>query len=404
MTKRIYWKKGMKLTDEIMKSSDECNLESLNHAFVLATNGRFGLIPSKRGFDVSVSINKNIIDVESLTCLGLTKSGAIIDINYDTTFTNNFDTRIILPSNEGDCYIICVEVLDTWKETYDNYCEPEYKFTLASENSVIKDNMLPFARIINDHGWRIDEMDFVPPCLYVLSHTKYKDLAIEFGHILKTSSQNLSDCINSDCKTAVNVFWPIVEQLRISMDKDIELLTPMALLGNIQKYICGFLCACTLDEGLNLMEADIFRNFINIPYDYKDVNIRIKEGLKLCYVVCEKIERIKEFKPAVEKIEAPTISNSNLIKKCTNSKVRIPVENNAPGSTIYYTIDGSEPTNSSNSGTPIVFASGFIGGRGKEEEDKIVVIKVKAMFNGICSSTNTYKVRLQKDVKHWIEI
>ena len=404
MTKRISWKKGMKLTDEIMRSSDECHLESLKQAFVLATNGRFGLIPSKQGFDVSISINKNIIDVEALTCLGLTKSGKIIDINYDTTFTNNFDTRVILPSNEVDCFIMCVEISDSWKETYDDYCEPEYKFSLIPENSVIKDNMFPFARIINDHGWRIDEMDFVPPCLYVSSHSKYKNPAIEFGHILKISSQYLFDSINSDCKTAVNVFLPIVEQLRISMDKDIELLTPMALLGNIQKYISGFLCACTLDEGLNLMEADTFRNFINIPHDYKDVNIRIKEGMELCNVICEKIDKIKEFEPTIEKIDAPTISQSNLTKKCTNSKVRIPVENNAPGSTIYYTIDGSEPTNSSNSGNPIVFASGFIGGRGKEEEDKIVVIKVKAMLNGASSSTNTYKVRLQKDVKHWIEI
>ena len=105
-----------------------------------------------------------------------------------------------------------------------------------------------------------------------------------------------------------------------------------------------------------------------------------------------------------EKIEAPTISNANLFKKCTNSKVRIPVENNTPGATIFYTIDGSEPTSSSNTGNTIVFASGFVGGRDKEEDDKYVVVKVKAVLNGISSITNTYKIRLQKDVKHWIEI
>ena len=43
-------------------------------------------------------------------------------------------------------------------------------------------------------------------------------------------------------------------------------------------------------------------------------------------------------------------------------------------------------------------------GRDKEEDDRHVVIKVKAMLNGISSITNTYKVTLQKDVKHWIEI
>ena len=91
-------------------------------------------------------------------------------------------------------------------------------------------------------------------------------------------------------------------------------------------------------------------------------------------------------------------------KKCTNSKIRIPVENNTPGSTIYYTIDGSEPTNASSTGNTVVFASGFVGGRGKEEDDRFVVIKLKAVLNGNSSVTNTYTIRLQKDVKHWIEI
>ena len=48
--------------------------------------------------------------------------------------------------------------------------------------------------------------------------------------------------------------------------------------------------------------------------------------------------------------------------------------------------------------------SGFVGGRDKEEADKYVVIKVKSVLNGVSSATNTYKVRLQKDIKHWIEI
>ena len=40
----------------------------------------------------------------------------------------------------------------------------------------------------------------------------------------------------------------------------------------------------------------------------------------------------------------------------------------------------------------------------KDFDHKYVVVKVKAVLNGISSITNTYKIRLQKDVKHWIEI
>ena len=404
MTKRICWKKGMRLTDEILKSSDKCHLESLNQAFVLASNGRFGLLPSNREFNISLSVNKNIIDVEALNCLAITKSGSIIDINYDTSFTNNYDTRLTIPSNEDDCYILCVETKDSWKETYNGFCEPEYNFALLQENSMLGADMFPVARLINEYGWRLDEINFIPPCLYVSSHPVYKKSLSSFEYILKVSNKQLLDSTNSDCKTAISVFWPIVEQLKIVINKDVELMTPMMLLGNIQKYISGFFCACTLDAGLNLMDADTYRNFIDAPFNYKEINNRITEGLELCNAICEKIGKLKEYTHTEEKIEAPTISNANLLKKCTNSKVRIPVENNTPGATIYYTIDGSEPTNSSNTGNTIIFASGFVGGRDKEEDDKYVVIKVKAILNGVSSVTNTYKVRLQKDVKHWIEI
>ena len=49
-------------------------------------------------------------------------------------------------------------------------------------------------------------------------------------------------------------------------------------------------------------------------------------------------------------------------------------------------------------------ATGFIGGRDKEEADRIITVKLKAFMNDQCSDTATYKIRLQKDVKHWIEI
>lgn len=394
----------MRLTDEILKSSDRCHLESFRQVFALAANGRFGLLPSDRDFSVSVSVNKNILDVESLDCLALTKSGRVIDIHYDTSFTNNTDTRITIPSVESS-FILCVEADDSWVETNDGFCEPGFRFVLLQENTALSADMFPVARIVNEYGWRLDDTGFVPPCMYVASHPDYRSNLDEFAKIVKRSGKNLFDSLKCDCRTAIGVLWPIMEQLKIVVDKEAELMTPMMLLGNIQRYISGFSCACLLDDTLELLDADIYSNFVNLPYDYKDVNQRIKEGLGLCHAVCEKLEKFKEFERVVETtIEAPVIADSNLFKKCTNSKVKIPVENRASGATVYYTIDGSEPTVSSNSGTTIVFASGFVGGRDREEADKYVVIKVKAVLNGISSATNTYKVRLQKDVKHWIEI
>ena len=63
------------MTDDVMISSDKCHLESLSQALALAANGRFGLLPSIREFNISINVNKNFIYIETLNCLAITKSG-----------------------------------------------------------------------------------------------------------------------------------------------------------------------------------------------------------------------------------------------------------------------------------------------------------------------------------------
>lgn len=404
MTKRISWKKGMRLTDEILRASDRCIIESLNHAYRLGISGRFGLIPSKNGFHVSININKDFLDVEELECLAITQDGNLIDIKFDTGFTKTNYTNVIIPSTEENAMLLTVKVKnDEWTDIDETYCEPAYAFSLISEKTKLAPDSFPIARIVNEYGWRIDDINFIPPCTNISSHWVFEKQAKQFIDILQYANAQLENSIDADCKTALHICWPAMKQIQISMEKDIDTMSPMNFFGNIQKFISAFYCGCMLDDSLDLSEAEKFRNYIQSPYDFKDVYKRIKEGLELCTSINEKIDKFKDFISKEQNIEAPTISNSNLTKKCTNSKVRIPVENNCPGSKIYYTIDGSEPTKLSSTGNTITISSGFSSGK-SEEEDKFITIKVKAYINDTASATNTYKIRLQKDAKHWIEI
>lgn len=94
MTKRICWKKGMRLTDEVLKASDDSSAQFVGHALALAAAGRFGLLPSSRPFGISLNITKGFVDVESLDCLAITRGGDLIDIQYDTLYTGAFDSRV----------------------------------------------------------------------------------------------------------------------------------------------------------------------------------------------------------------------------------------------------------------------------------------------------------------------
>lgn len=405
MTRKVCWKKGMRLTDEILTASDVCHVEMLGKAVVLASAGRFGLFPGKAPFEISVSINKNILHVDSLHCLAVAKNGEVIDIGFDTNFTSSFEASVAIPdTEEKTLYLAVAKQQNEWRDTNDGYCEPVYSFHILPENSVLPVNSFPVARIVDEFGWRMDDLNFVPPCLYVSSHPYFCNLVDQFSSILDATNQYLEQAVSSDCKTVISVFWPIVQQLKIIMNKDIDLMTPMSLLGNVQKFVSAFFCGCRLDAGIDLTGPEEYGNYLSLSYNYKEVYSRVKEGLELCIAIRDKVEKFKDFTPRAESIEAPTISKSNLIKRCTNSKVRIPVENNCPGAIIYYTTDGTDPSEHSNKGDTIVLTSGFVGGRDKEEKDRTVVVKVKAVLNGISSVTNTYKITLQKDIKHWIEI
>ena len=392
----------MRLTDEVLRASDDSTIELVGNSLALAAAGRFGLLPSTH-FDLSVNISKGLVDVESLNCTAVTKSGNVIDAHYDTKFTNSFDTRIQIPEGNGEKeYVLTINYTGQWKDSNDGYEEPIYTFSLMASNSSIPSNSLPIARIVDEYGWRVDEIDFVPPCLFISSHQKYNELLKQFSEVLTEIDNKAKNLLHSNGKDIIRVFWPIVQQLMITVNKEQDLMTPMGLLANVQKCVSAFTCACELDDYIDLADVDKFRSYIYAPYNYKDSYQRIREGLDLCFSINEKVSKLNEGPQVPSIIDAPTIANSQLIKRCTNSKARIQVTNNVSGATIYYSIDGTEPSHSLK-GQDIQLESGFNNLR-KREPDKIVMVKLKAVLNGIESNTNTYEITLQKDIERWTGI
>ncbi len=313
MTKRISWKKGMRLTDEILTASDACVYHFVDSAFELAAAGRFGLFPSpSRKFCISLSANKNFVDVEAIDCLAIAKGGRLIDLEYDTLYSNTFDTRVAIPDVDVSRLLLVVTAKDDeWHDTNDGYCEPVYTFSLVPENLPLPDNSLPIARLVNEYGWRVDDVDFVPPCLYVTAHQYYVEQLKQFASILHSISEKLERSIESDCKVAIGVFWPVVQQLAITIDKEVDIMTPMSFLGNVQKCVSAFVCACALDEHLSLGEPELFKNFVGTPFNYKEAWNKIKEGIGLCKSINTKIDAFNEIKtvqpekPKIEQLPQP---------------------------------------------------------------------------------------------------
>ena len=390
----------MRLTDEILTLSDKCAAELVEKSLVLGAGGRMGLFPSPRPFSLSVDISKDMVDVASLCCLGLTRGGCLVDVQYDNAYTNSFDTHVALPPSAPDSrYYLCVSVSDGWRDTNDGLCEPSYGFLLLEENTPVPDNALPIARIVYDeYCWRADETDFVPPCLYIASHDKYEDLAEKFLQVLRELDANLPQKLSTAKGDAVRIFWPMVQQLMIVMDKEGELMTPAGLLSKLQRLVSAFYCACSLDENIKISDVQQFVSFVRAPYSYRNSYAVIRHGVDLAMAINERIissSEIEDSQEATPLLAPPAIEKGQLRQVVKYGSVQIKVRNNAPGATVYYTTDGSKPGLHSKSGETIVLESGFSDDWHKEPP-RNVVINVVAYKDGVYSEVGTYEAVIRK--------
>lgn len=401
----------MRLTDEILRKAADCTEEQTGTALMLSAAGRLGLLPNVREFNLQIDINNGFIEVEALDCLGLTKAGCLIDVLFDTQFSANFETRVSLPASSTRVLMLLIEVRPSeWHEVNDGYEQPTYSFSLIPEDSPVSPYALPIGRLVNEseYGWHVDDIDFVPPCLFVSSHRKLVEQQQAFYELLLKLDEGLMKQSHSDGRNLMRIFWPKVRNTLITVDKEQGTMTPMQLFGHIQRVISSFTIAIELDDALNLGEEDkqAFNQYALAHYNYKDVYRRIKEGLALNVKISEKMERLQadpEPEPRQNQPKAPTISDDQLLKKCTNTKARITITNNEPGATIYFTTDGTAPSSASAKGTNISVSNGFSNDR-KRESDKTITVKVMAMQNGISSRTNTYEITLHKNIERWTGI
>ncbi|MBR5688065.1 MAG: chitobiase/beta-hexosaminidase C-terminal domain-containing protein [Prevotella sp.] len=401
MTKRIFWKKGMRLTDEVLTLSDRCTDEQIARVLMTAASGQFGLMPTTIPFEVNVNPTAGFIEVEALACLGVTKAGDLLDIKFDTRYANAFDTRVLLPdAADGAEYILTVQQNSSeWREVNDGLAEPLYTFTLITNDAPLSSHALPIAKLVNQYGWHIDEEDFVPPCLLISAHPKFMEQYVRTMQLFHEMESRAHGLLNTDAMNAMRIFWPLLQQVMIETDKERDVLSPMALLAKIQRVVGAFTCACELDDYLELADADIFRAYSLAPYNYKDVYNRIREGLEICSSIRDKLDKMKEAPveapPQPAALPAPEIAEVYHKIGCA-SGAKVPVICHTPGAAIFFTLDGSEPSNNMLRTPFIPLSSGFSKQRTPEPE-KIVTIKMKAVKDGISSPTVTYQITLWKD-------
>ena len=394
----------MRLTDDILRMSDSYTLDLVSTALLLSATGRFGLLPTSRPFKTSLDINKNIIDVVAADILAVTKSGHLIDVSFDSRFSDLQNTQVVIPANaEERAYLLLAVSTEEWRDVGDGSCEAVCQFVIQEEKVAVPDHAVPVARIVNDNGWREDDVYFVPPCLYLGSHSKFLQAGREFADLLARLDVMVPERLATDSGDARRVFWPEVRRLRTVIDKEIDIMAPMSLLARIQECVSSFYCACVLDECLSLSEGDKFLEYARSPYDFRNVYMKINEGIQLTSDICKKLEDFVAEpipQPKRSELSAPFIANSELHQFAVSNDVKVEVSGVQPGTAAFYSMDDSDPATPLEAGHLVPLNPGFNKTRSKENDRKYTV-KLKAVQDGESSVVSTFEITVTKDINIW---
>lgn len=302
MPKKVTWKKGMRLSTDVFNAMESAHAYGLRLASLLASAGRFGLYPAPTPFDLSVNISNKLLEVTSLNCHGITKGGSLIDIDFNSDYDNTFETRVSIPvADEAGTFLLIVRMHENeWREVNGTYSEAAYTFDLIPENTKIDNHSLPIARIFNQFGWRLDETDFVPPCLYVHAHYQHEEQAKKCCDLARTIAQKCSSAQNCVARTLLLSIWGAASNAACRLETERETLTPAQLYGIVQQLVTAFLIGCTLDEYVTLENKEPFAMYAQKTLDTKSLYRDIESGLLLCAEIKMKMEVVctmTEVKP-----------------------------------------------------------------------------------------------------------
>lgn len=284
----------MRLSAELFDAADAANGDALRKAVLSASSGRMGLFASDKPFGLSVNINNNMLEVVSLSCTGVTRSGNVVDIDFDSDYTGTLDTRVAIPQGDDDeAYMLMVRLHpQEWRERDDVYSELKYTFGLVGIDSPVDDRSLPVGLVVNQYGWRLDEMEFVPPCLTVRAHPRYAELA---GRAREVFREIADRCLGGEECVARHLLafvWNAALSACIRIDTEGDTLTPGQLFGEVQRVVGSFVVGCRADDAVSLEDPAPFMAYMHRRLDARHLYRDIAAGLSLSAQIAEKVEAV----------------------------------------------------------------------------------------------------------------
>lgn len=262
---RIYWKKGLDITPEVLIDADTHYLHRLHTVSNLATRQIHGILDSK--FQVKATIKGKYIHFDEICCLAITPAGYIIETDEKINFG-----KIPIQGLIAKEYYITLKTIPYLMEDISGkapFSRPGYYLELSSKGQEINDGVviLKIESLPDRNDWNIAS-DYIPPLVSVCLHRSMLDKLAALKDKLKQVIGKLPD----DNQNLLQLRLLILELNHLS-DK-----APAYEFVLLLKKICLIL-QVHLENSFEVSELIFLNRFINIQYDHNDVASILNLGL-----------------------------------------------------------------------------------------------------------------------------
>ena len=310
---RVDWQAGMRLTDELFRSTDEFHLSCLQPLYSVLVNGDYGFLslPIFR-----YELTEATLSVTELQAEAITNSGKLIQLSFTREDRLLFQNVKLPDTTEPFILYIDKSSDKTVKINGANkavpLCDADYQLLIRSESEHYNNpDAVPLARFMYKHGWSQDST-FIAPCVALKANGTLLRSASNYAVEVDALVRALKEAADSEQYILVMSILPSLVRIMIEVQKESDAMTPHHLITLMQEGIQIFLSLSDMDEDIVIPERERCVSFVDSHYTPYVIHEMVNDGIELTHAL---ISIVKSFRKREVRVQEPEVERARPVRR-----------------------------------------------------------------------------------------
>lgn len=310
---RVDWQAGMRLTDELFRSTDEFHLSCLQPLYSVLVNGDYGFLslPIFR-----YELTEATLSVTELQAEAITNSGKLIQLSFTREDRLLFQNVKLPDTTEPFILYIDKSSDKTVKINGTNkavpLCDADYQLLIRAESEHYNNpDAVPLARFMYKHGWSQDST-FIAPCVALKANGTLLRSASNYAVEVDALVRALKEAADSEQYILVMSILPSLVRIMIEVQKESDAMTPHHLITLMQEGIQIFLSLSDMDEDIVIPERERCVSFVDSHYTPYVIHEMVNDGIELTHAL---ISIVKSFRKREVRVQEPEVERARPVRR-----------------------------------------------------------------------------------------